>query len=80
MQRCDAEEFEDIKALIKVCIFLIPASMFSSMYGQKASTWVFQAKQMNGYVSWLGNVEIRPDQMQVSILGPGLFIYIHKFI
>lgn len=63
-QRCGAEEVEDVKALIKVCIFLIPASMFSSMYGQKASTWVFQARQMNGHVSWLGNVVIRPDQMQ----------------
>jgi dipeptide/tripeptide permease len=61
--RCGAEEVEDVKALIKVFLFLIPASMFSSMYGQKASTWVFQARQMNGHVSWLGNVVIRPDQM-----------------
>nr|AQX43163.1 NPF family transporter [Pinus pinaster] len=61
---CGAEEVEDVKALFKMCLFLIPGSMFSCMYGQKASTWVFQATQMNGHVSWLGNVVIRPDQMQ----------------
>jgi len=62
--RCGAEEVEDVKAVIRVCVFLLPAPLFWCMYNQKASTWVFQARQMNGHVSFLGNVVIRPDQMQ----------------
>lgn len=62
--KCSAEEVEDVKALMRVCVFFLPASLFWCLHGQKASTWVFQAKQMNGHVSWLGNVVIRPDQMQ----------------
>jgi solute carrier family 15 oligopeptide transporter 1 len=65
--RCGIEEVEDVKALMRVCIFLLPAPLFWCLYNQKASTWVFQARQMNGHVSWLGNVVIRPDQMQVII-------------
>eukprot|EP00253_Pinus_taeda_P013599 PITA_13599 len=61
---CSAEEVEDVKTIIRICVFLLPAPLFWCMYNQKASTWVFQAKQMNGHVSWLGNVVIRPDQMQ----------------
>lgn len=62
--KCGAEEVEDVKAVMRVCVFFVPASLFWCLYGQKASTWVFQARQMNGHVSWLGNVVIRPDQMQ----------------
>eukprot|EP00253_Pinus_taeda_P009753 PITA_09753 len=61
---CSAEEVEDVKTIIRICVFLLPAPLFWCLYNQKASTWVFQAKQMNGHVSWLGNVVIRPDQMQ----------------
>ncbi|KAH9310599.1 hypothetical protein KI387_025634, partial [Taxus chinensis] len=59
-----ADEVEDVKALLRLIVFLLPASMFWCLFGQKASVWVFQARQMNGRVSWLGNLIIRPDQMQ----------------
>eukprot|EP00253_Pinus_taeda_P024000 PITA_24000 len=61
---CGAQEVDNVKAIIRVIVFLLPAPLFWCLYGQKASTWVFQAKQMNGHVSWLGNIVIRPDQMQ----------------
>uniref|UniRef100_A0A0D6R7Q4 Major facilitator superfamily (MFS) profile domain-containing protein n=1 Tax=Araucaria cunninghamii TaxID=56994 RepID=A0A0D6R7Q4_ARACU len=66
-------DVEDVKALLRVIVFLLPAPMFGCLYGQKASVWVFQARQMNGRVSWLGDIIIRPDQMQA--LDPFLILF-----
>ncbi|GLJ25470.1 hypothetical protein SUGI_0487640 [Cryptomeria japonica] len=62
--RNSEHEVEDVKALVRFIVFLLPAPMFTCLFGQKASVWVFQARQMNGHVSWLGDLIIRPDQMQ----------------
>ena len=65
--RCGVGDVEDVKALMRVCVFLLLAPLYWFLYNQKASTWVFQASQMDGHVSYLGNIVIRPDQMQSDV-------------
>lgn len=60
----DGEVVEDVKSLFQVLIVLLPAPIFWSLFDQQSSKWVFQARGMNGQVSWLGGIVIQPDQMQ----------------
>ncbi|XP_070570103.1 solute carrier family 15 member 1-like [Ptychodera flava] len=60
----------DTKCLLHVLVMFIPLPVFWALFDQIGSRWTLQATQMNGD---LGNVNIKPDQMQV--LNP-LFIVI----
>ncbi|KAI5058534.1 hypothetical protein GOP47_0026704 [Adiantum capillus-veneris] len=55
---------EDVKTLLQVLVVLLPAPLFWALFDQQSSKWVFQAREMNGHVSWLGGLVIQPDQMQ----------------
>jgi dipeptide/tripeptide permease len=63
---------EDVKALFRVLILLLPTPLFWSLFDQQSSKWVFQASKLDGHVPWLFNVVIEPDQMQVTILTTSL--------
>eukprot|EP01018_Ginkgo_biloba_P009897 Gb_09365 [translate_table: standard] len=67
-----SQDVEDVKALLHVLFLLLPAPLFWSLFDQQSSKWVFQARQMSGYVPWLGNLVIQPDQMQA--LNPVLIL------
>lgn len=62
--RHNEEVVEDVKSLLQVLIVLLPAPLFWALFDQQSSKWVFQARDMDGQVSWLGHVVIQPDQMQ----------------
>ncbi len=57
---------EDVKALFRVLILLLPMPLFACLFDQQSSKWVFQACNLDGHVPWLFNVVIQPDQMQVT--------------
>jgi dipeptide/tripeptide permease len=57
---------EDVKALFRVLILLLPIPLFACLFDQQSSKWVFQACNLDGHVPWLFNVVIQPDQMQVT--------------
>jgi dipeptide/tripeptide permease len=63
---------EDVKALFRVLILLLPTPLFWSLFDQQSSKWVFQASKLDGHVPWLFNVVIEPDQMQA--LNPVLIL------
>lgn len=60
-----APDVEDVKAVLRVLIALLPTPLFWSLSDQSSSTWIFQGASMNGRV--VGNIVIEPDQMQVSV-------------
>jgi dipeptide/tripeptide permease len=63
----DEDVVEDIKMLFQVLIVLLPAPLFWSLSDQQSSKWVFQAREMDGRLPWLGGLVIQPDQMQVLV-------------
>eukprot|EP00249_Psilotum_nudum_P005961 c19358_g1_i3 orf=703-2034(-) len=75
--RHNAEDVEDVKSLIQVLIILLPAPLFWSLFDQKASKWVFQSRDMDNGVRFLGDINILPDQMQV--LNPFLILVMIPF-
>lgn len=60
-------EVEDLKSVLRVLVFLLPATIFWSLTDQQGSKWVFQGSQMDGRISWLGGLVIQPDQMVVRL-------------
>lgn len=55
---------EDVKTLLQVLVVLLPAPLFWALFDQQSSKWVFQAREMDGRLPWLGGIVIQPDQMQ----------------
>lgn len=53
---------EEIKSVLKVLLTFVPIPLFWALSEQSGSTWVFQARQMDGNI---GFYTILPDQMQV---------------
>uniref|UniRef100_A0A915Q7D1 Uncharacterized protein n=1 Tax=Setaria digitata TaxID=48799 RepID=A0A915Q7D1_9BILA len=60
----------DVKSLVAVSILFIPVVLFWALFDQQGSTWVLQARRLDGRV---GPFTILPDQM--NILNP-LFVLI----
>ncbi|XP_063680153.1 solute carrier family 15 member 1-like isoform X2 [Bolinopsis microptera] len=56
------KKVQDTRQLLRVLFVLSPIPFFWALYSQQGSRWIIQAKRMNGK---LGNVVIKPDQMQV---------------
>ena len=61
----DDDVVEDVKMLFQVLVVLLPAPLFWALSDQQSSKWVFQAREMDGCLPWLGGLVIQPDQMQV---------------
>ncbi|KAI6225863.1 Peptide transporter 3 [Aphelenchoides besseyi] len=57
-----------VKSLVAIAVLFVPVAFFWALLDQQGSTWVLQARRMDGRV---GQITILPDQM--SILNP-LFI------
>ncbi|KAG6540965.1 hypothetical protein Mapa_017635 [Marchantia paleacea] len=64
--------WEDWKGLFSALLVMLPLVIIAALGSQTASTWIFQARRMNGNVPWLGNWTVPPDQMPV--IGQGLTI------
>ncbi|KAJ7520748.1 hypothetical protein O6H91_19G021100 [Diphasiastrum complanatum] len=60
----DKTAVEDVKTVLRLLLFLLPTPLFWSLSDQQSSKWVFQAQRLDGRISWLGGLEIQPDQMQ----------------
>lgn len=73
----DADVVEDVKTLLQVLIVLLPAPLFWALFDQQSSKWVFQAREMDGHVSWLGGLVIQADQMQA--MNPVLILLMIPF-
>ncbi|KAL2650384.1 hypothetical protein R1flu_018512 [Riccia fluitans] len=65
---------QDLKDTLYVLLIVSPCVFFTAMFFQTSSTWVFQARSMDGHVPWLGGLEIQPDQMPA--LNPVLVVFI----
>jgi POT family proton-dependent oligopeptide transporter len=73
---------EGTQAVLKVLGVFAPIPLFWALFDQKASTWVVQAKAMDGHIAALG-IDFEPSQMQlinpalVMLLIPlmGAFVY-----
>ncbi|XP_077867198.1 solute carrier family 15 member 1-like [Saccoglossus kowalevskii] len=52
----------DSKCLLHILVMYIPLPVFWALFDQVGSRWTLQATQMDGSV---GNITIKPDQMQV---------------
>jgi proton-dependent oligopeptide transporter, POT family len=80
VQKHEQARVDGVRAVLKVLLVFAPIPLFWALFDQKASTWVLQAKKMDGD---LGFMIFEPSQMQfinpalVMILIPlnGLVIY-----
>lgn len=68
---------EDVKTLLQVLVVLLPAPLFWALFDQQSSKWVFQARDMDGHLPWLGGLVIQPDQMQA--INPVLILLMIPF-
>lgn len=57
---------DDWKVLLSALIVSSPTPFFTALHYQPSSTWVFQARKMDGHVPWLGGLTIPPDEIGVS--------------
>eukprot|EP00250_Pteridium_aquilinum_P006106 c16087_g1_i1 orf=208-1908(+) len=73
----DNDVVEDVKTLLQVLVVLLPAPLFWALFDQQSSKWVFQAREMDGRVPWLGGLVIQPDQMQA--INPVLILLMIPF-
>ena len=56
---------EGVRAVLRVLLVFVPIPVFWALFDQKASTWVVQAKSMNGHISLFGSDFLfEPSQMQ----------------
>ncbi|KAI2800678.1 hypothetical protein BLOT_012066 [Blomia tropicalis] len=58
----DMKTISDVKVLLRVLLLYLPLPIFWALYDQQGSRWTLQAVRMNGQ---LGNLIIKPDQIQV---------------
>lgn len=65
---CPTRTWDEYKALLSALIVLLPLIVYAALAAQGGSTWVFQARRMNGHLPWLGDWTIPPDQMPVRRL------------
>lgn len=56
----DEQLVASVKNVCAIFVMLIPAVLFWALFDQQGSTWVLQARQMDGRV---GPITIFPDQM-----------------
>lgn len=73
----DDDVVEDVKTLLQVLVVLLPAPLFWALFDQQSSKWVFQAREMDGCLPWLGGLVIQPDQMQA--INPVLILLMIPF-
>ncbi|MBL8954736.1 MAG: POT family MFS transporter [Myxococcaceae bacterium] len=52
-QRHPATAIEGTRSVLKVLLVFVPIPFFWALFDQKASTWVVQAKSMNGHIATL---------------------------
>ncbi|KAL3681781.1 hypothetical protein R1sor_024737 [Riccia sorocarpa] len=56
-------KWEEWRVLLSALIVISPTVFFTSLHYQISSTWVFQAREMDGHIAWLGGLEIPPDEI-----------------
>jgi len=54
---------EDVKAVLNVAYMFLPFPLFWALFDQQGSRWTFQARHMNGDISF---TTVLPDQIQVA--------------
>lgn len=62
VEKYGVELVHEIKSVLRVLSMFVPIPLYWALSEQSGSTWVFQARQMDGNV---GFYTILPDQMQV---------------
>lgn len=62
LSKYDAHLIAGVKSLLAVVLLYIPVVFFWALFDQQGSTWVLQARRMDGRVGWF---TILPDQMNV---------------
>jgi POT family proton-dependent oligopeptide transporter len=71
------EAVEGTRSVLKVLLVFAPIPLFWALFDQKASTWVVQAKAMNGHIDFLG-IDFEPSQMQ--LVNPALVMLLIPFM
>ncbi|KAL2620278.1 hypothetical protein R1flu_000483 [Riccia fluitans] len=56
-------KWDEWKILLSSLIVISPTAFFTALHYQISSTWVFQAREMDGHMAWLGGLEIPPDEI-----------------
>lgn len=62
LPKYDPHLIAGVKSLLAVVLLYIPVVFFWALFDQQGSTWVLQARRMDGRVGWF---TILPDQMNV---------------
>ncbi len=63
--RHPAAKVDGVRAVLRVLLVFVPIPVFWALFDQKASTWVVQAKAMNGHLTLFGHDFLfEPSQMQ----------------
>jgi POT family proton-dependent oligopeptide transporter len=65
------------RSVLKVLTVFAPIPFFWALFDQKASTWVVQAKAMDGHIGFLG-LDFEPSQMQ--LINPALVMILIPFM
>ncbi|CAD5211898.1 unnamed protein product [Bursaphelenchus xylophilus] len=83
IERYGKRTVTDVKALTSVCFLLVPMVVFWALFDQQGSTWVLQAKSMNGR---MGSFTFAADQMNflncffVLTLAPVLTLVVYPLV
>ncbi len=65
------EAIEAARAVLKVLLVFVPIPLFWALFDQKASTWVLQAKKMEGHVVF-GPLDFTFEPSQMQFINPAL--------